>query len=840
MTRHTFPAQLPPIIGREVELADLAERLTDPACRLLTIIGPGGVGKTRLAIEASTRARVHFPDGVFFIELQPVEAESFLSTIADALSLSLSGQEPPQVQLFRYLGDKNMLLLLDNFEHLLSQAAFLGELLSQVPSVKFLVTSRETIYLQQEWVYPLHGLPVPPDPSIDDVADYGAVQLFRERARRVRPDFSIDDDRSAVVRICRLVEGLPLALELAASWTRTLACAVIADEIEHNLDFLSRPLRGLPGRHRSMQAVFDQMWELLPEAERRVFQGLSVFQGGFDREAAETVAGASLSMLSTLVDKCMIRREKRYHAHELLRQFGEEKLQRSPQEAEMIRQRHVEYYTTFLSRRIEAIHSVFQRQAAIEIETAWDNVSAAWQRAIANGNIDAIHRAAATLHYFCQLRSRFLEGATALKAAATRLEEEPASRGRNLALAELYNHEGWLRIRIGEFDRAQQILEKSRALYQEIDATPPPYMGTDSSIPLSIIVLIQGNSERAVALCEAARQDAEEREDKQNLAFALYGLAAARSAQGNYKSAYRHAERSCIVARETGNRWFLTYPLIEWGNVARAMGNFEEAEQHYRAAYALKEEFKDPEGMAVTLSRLGDISVRQGRHREAIDLFQQSLTLYHDLNDRGGLATCLKGLGQVAHATKDFPAANQNFRQALQIATEIQFWPLVFSIIYDVAMFLISFKQTPFATSLLTLIQHHPSSRHETKRQAQQQLEVLESKMEAHKFDAAVQQGQEWELERALAKLRSKLAAAEEEDDDQTKREQPLVEPLTERELDVLRLLVKGFTNAEIADELVLAKGTVKWYASQIYRKLGVSNRTQAAAQARSLDLISR
>ena len=839
MIRHTLPSQPTPIIGREAELAGVAGRLADPACRLLTIVGPGGVGKTRLALEAANEALDSFAGGAFFVDLQPVEPASFTSALIDALPLSLAGRETPQDQLLNYLRDKEILLLLDNFEHLLTNATFLNDLLSQAPAVKLLVTSREALNLQQEWLYPLHGLPVPPDPAVDDVGAYGAVQLFRERARRVRPDFSLEEERHEVVRICHLVEGLPLALELAASWTRTLACSEIAGEIERNLNFLSRPLRDVPERHRSMQAVFDQMWALLPEEERLVFQRLSVFRGGFPREAAQTVAGASLSILSTLVDKCMIRREGRYHAHELLRQFGEEKLEAAPEEAETVCRRHVEYYTAFLQSRLEAIHGRFQRQAAMEIAGEWDNVRAAWQRAIAAGDLDAIHRAGATLHHFCQLHSRFLEGATLLQAAATRVEREPASRERDLVLAELFNHEGWLRIRVGEFDRARKILEQSRALYREYKATPPPHMGSDSSVPLATIVLIQGDSERAVALCDAARHSAAAREDKHNLAFAHYGLASARASQGDYQAAYRHAERACMFARETGNRWYLTYPLIEWGNVARAMGNLEEAEQHYRAAYALKEEFEDPEGMAVTVSHLGNIARQQERYGEATRLFRQSLDLYRDLNDRGGLATCLKGLGQVAHATGDLPAAGERFRQALQIAAEIQFWPLVCALVVDVAALYKSLDRPALAVSLLTVIQRHPASKHETRRQVEQQLEGFESQMAATGFATAVQQGEEWELERMLARLRSELAAVAAEGSGREPAGQPLVEPLTERELDVLRLLVKGRTNAEIAEELVLALGTVKWYASQIYGKLGVSNRTEAAARARKLQLVT-
>lgn len=843
MPKHNLPQQPTSLIGRKEELTRVAERLNDRDCRLLTIVGPGGIGKTRLAVEAASRTASTFADGVHFVDLQPVETTDFLSAVADALTLSLSGRERPQSQLFKYLRDKKALLLLDNFEHLLSKATFLSKLLSQAPSITLLVTSREPLNLQQEWLYPLHGLSVPPDSAADkddtNIADYGAVKLFRERARRVQPDFSLKEERRQVVRICRLVEGLPLALELSASWVRTLTCAEIADEIEHNLDFLSKPLRDVPERHRSMQAVFAQTWSLLPEAEQRVFRQLSVFRGGFQREAAADVAGADLAVLSTLVDKCMVRRERRYHIHELLRQFGAEKLQSSPEEADAVQERHVAYYASFLHQRTNAMNGLYQRRAAMEIAAEWDNIRAAWQRAIAGKNVDAIGRAASTLFFFCQLRSRFLEGAEALKRAATCVTQQPVSKKRDLIRARLFNHEGWLRIRVGELGRAHEILEQSRALYKEYDAAPPPYMGGDSSVPLALVALIRGDSQQAVALCESARQTAAAREDKHNLAFAHYGLAGARLSQGAYDAAYRHAEQACMLAREVGNRWFLAYPLIEWGNVAQAMGNYKEAEQHYRASYALKEEFGAPEGMAVTLSHLGEIAIQQGRYQEATDHFRQSLELYRDLNDRGGLATCLKGLGQVAHATQDFQSASQRFRQALQIASEIEFWPLVCAILIDAAALLNALDRPALPVTLLTLVQKHPASRHETRRTARQQLEEYESRMATDVFAAAAQQGTEWDLDRALAKLYPELTVAAQQDDvQQQKDEQPLVEPLTGREVDVLRLLAKGYTNAEIAEELVLALGTVKWYASQIYGKLEVSNRTEAAARARALDLV--
>jgi len=842
MTVHTLPPQPSPLIGRKKELGEVTDRLQNPDCRLLTIIGPGGVGKTRLAVEAAAREKDRFPDGVIFIDLQPVEGTNFITVLADALPLSLSGGNPPREQLVDYLHQKEMLLVLDNFEHLTTRASFLGELLSRTSSLTLMATSREALNLQSEWLYPLSGLSTPPGNSPGDLNDYGAIQLFLEHARRRNPDFFLEDQGDGAARLCRVVEGLPLALKLAASWTRTLDTAEIAAEIERNLQFLSHPVRDMPERHHSIQAAFDQTWKQLGEEERRTFQGLSIFKGGFHREAAREVAGASLDSLSTLVDKSMLRREERYHIHELLRQFGEKKLHTSPSETEQVRQRFMAYYINFLHKRLEDINGFSQRQAAAEIAGEWENIRAAWMEAVAGCSPENIRKAASTFFLFCQIQSRFLEGAEALREAVDCIKNHRGSKDRDLTLATLLNHEGWLRIRVGEFDRARDILDRSCALYQKYDTSPPPYMGTDSSAPLGITAIIQGNPEEAEELCQSALQDALARDDIQNQAFAHYVLAAAYISLGRYPTAYQHAEQACDLARKAGNRWFLAYPLIEWGNAARAMGKFDEAQEYYQESYAIRDEFDDPEGMAVALSRLGEISLQKKGYREARTHLQGSLTLYRDLNDRGGLAHSLKGLGQVAYETQDISAACQYFLEALQISLEIQFWPLAFSIVVDTAPVLKSLDNLSLAVTLLTLAENHPSSKHETRQQAHKLREEYRGEMAADAYRAAVQGADALELDQALKKLKDaehELAAGYEGKNKQTNHKQPLIEPLTNRELDVLQLLAEGRTNEEISSELVLALGTVKWYASQIYGKLGVSNRTEAAHRARELGLLA-
>ena len=296
---HNLPAQATPLIGREAELAEITDRVVnDPGCRLLTLVGPGGIGKTRLALQIATQALDHFGDGTFFVSFEPITTpEAMAAAILQKLSPVIHEQKDPRAQLLDYVRDKQLLLVLDNLEHLLEDAALIGEVLSTAAEVKIIVTSRERLHLQWEWLYEVQGLDYPRDETETDIEHFSAVQLFLQTARRMRARFSLTDEQPHVRRICQLVEGLPLGLELAASWIRIMACREIAQQIEHNLDVLSNQLTDVPDRHHSARAVFEYSWSLLAPEEQAVFMKLAVFPGGFRREAAEKVAGAPLSLL---------------------------------------------------------------------------------------------------------------------------------------------------------------------------------------------------------------------------------------------------------------------------------------------------------------------------------------------------------------------------------------------------------------------------------------------------------------------------------------------------------------------------------------------------------------
>lgn len=388
-TRHNLPADTLPFIGRELELSWLASALTQEDRRLVTIIGPGGMGKTRLALMAGRQLLDHFSDGVYLVDLAPLNHPE---EIWPAIAAALKYQAPDSArelkdQLLAAFSRRHLLLILDNFEHLLSGASVVNEILQMCPQVSILVTSRQRLNLVSESRYELGGLAFHDELTPDAALTYPAVKLFVDRGQRVQPNFSLSNDNGRdVIRICQRVQGMPLALILAANWLEVLAPAEIAAEIERSLEFLVADLSDLPDRQRNMQAVFERSWTMLTEDEQRVMAALSVFRGGFSREAAEEVANANLRVLLGLVNKSFLQRQSdsgRYHVHELLRQFAAQK--RLLLDADDARSAHCRYFAQLMAsttRRALNFHPVnLPRIHAADR----DNVSRAWDYALKQG-----------------------------------------------------------------------------------------------------------------------------------------------------------------------------------------------------------------------------------------------------------------------------------------------------------------------------------------------------------------------------------------------------------------------------------------------------------------------
>lgn len=347
--RHNLPVQLTPFIGRNNELAALGTMLDDPSVRLVTILGHGGMGKTRLSLEAGAVMLDHFVDGVFFVPLATLNtASQIVSAIAEATDFHFHQGTNPQEQLLTYLRTKQILIILDNFEHLVDDALLLGKILRAAPAIRLLVTSRERLRLSLESIFMLHGLKIASGDDPENVFDADAIRLFIQHAKTVSPRFD-PDDVAPIVRICQLVEGMPLGIILAAAWADLLTPEEIATEISQNLDLLETDLQDIPARQRSIRAVFDYAWRQLSGTEREVIARLAVFRAGFTREAAQAVAHASLQDLMVLTNKSILRRSHetgRFDIHELLRQYAASHL--TDEQRYAIQTAHLEYYAGWM------------------------------------------------------------------------------------------------------------------------------------------------------------------------------------------------------------------------------------------------------------------------------------------------------------------------------------------------------------------------------------------------------------------------------------------------------------------------------------------------------------
>lgn len=321
-------------VGRERELDELINLLSKPDTRLITVIGAGGIGKTRLCVEVAHRTAGLFSNGVIYVPLASLDStDTIVAAIASAMKLHLPTEGNPIDHLLEVLQSKELLLVMDNYEHLLERSPVIHQIIQNTNGVKVLATSRVALNFSGEWVRYLDGIPFPDQPGAEDVLEYGAVALLVDRARQVRPDFDVESQRACIIELCRIVQGMPLAIELAASWLKMLSCDEIVSEIGQNIDLLATNRRDVDERHRSIRAVFDYSWEMLSVKEQKCFLRLSVFRGGFGREAAERIGGASLEMLSDLMDKSFLfqNEEGLFEIHDLLRQYTEEKLRLTSQ-----------------------------------------------------------------------------------------------------------------------------------------------------------------------------------------------------------------------------------------------------------------------------------------------------------------------------------------------------------------------------------------------------------------------------------------------------------------------------------------------------------------------------
>jgi predicted ATPase/DNA-binding SARP family transcriptional activator len=768
-----LPAQLTPFIGRERELAEVGRLITDPTCRCITLVGPGGIGKTRLALQAAFAHRGEFEQGAAFVPLVSVDsADPVVPTIAEALGLSFYGPASPRFQLLNYLRDKQLLLVLDNVEQLLMedprQANAPGlfiEILQQAGEVKLLLTSREPLNVQGEWVFEVEGLQIPGDDGLAALESSSAVALFLQQAQRARVGFALPaEDRSALVRLCRLVGGTPLALELAATWVRTLALPEIVQEIERNLDFLGASLRDLPERHRSMRAVFDQTWKLLSADEQTVLLRLSAFQGGFRREAAEAVAGAALSVLSTLVTKSLVRRSGsgRYDLHELIRQYAVERFAERPEEQAATRARHGSYTLTFFARADGRLRSSAQRETLAELTAEMDNFRTAWDWAVAHGEFALIEQTMRLFCWFTDTRGWFQEGLDTLGRAISALEtshgHSPPDRTEQVALGHVLTARSLLAYRLGQYGQAQAMLERSLEVLRPLDEGR---VLVESVYFLGQVMEVTGNYERALELYSEGLDIATAIGDRWYRALCLTnlnGLVAITRTGARREVAHERLQSAVADWRLIGDPRLTAFGLRILSQSALALGRYEEARSALVESAALNRSIGDRWGLGSAYRGLGVVAQAQGKHTEAVAMFRRSLDTFTDLGGSWWVARVLAETSRSVFALGNDAEAERLCRESLRIATENGGTPVALEALAGLASLQAKRGRTEYALELLTIVLNHPAGFQETKDRAAHLRGELEPRLTSQQVDAAEARAQAKTLEAAAEEV-LKLAA---------------------------------------------------------------------------------
>jgi predicted ATPase/transcriptional regulator with XRE-family HTH domain len=431
-TASHIPSSPGPLIGRDLELAEIIRVIQEPHCRLLTLTGQGGIGKTQLAKHVASFLLDSNKQPVVFVSLTPIIGrEQTVTAVADALGIVLYTTSDRSKQLISYLHERELLLVLDNFEHLTSDSScvdLIDNILQGTHKITIIVTSREPLKLQAEWVFEVQGLPLPKSDRPEELEASSAVALFIQSANQASIGFKpTKKDSSAIVQICQSVEGLPLGIELAASWVRTLTSEEIAQEIQRSLNFLKTSARGLPERHRSMRATIEHSWKLLTPEEQKALRQLSIFRGGFSRQAAGAVAGASLSDLESLVSKSLVRRtgSGRFDMHELIHQYAVEQLQQDASEYAEIQMRHTRYFANLLNERGPSLKGAERPLVVSELISELANLRQAWHRASAQQQAKDLSQSADTLFWLYESRSNCREGVPLYRQAVEGLQVVP-------------------------------------------------------------------------------------------------------------------------------------------------------------------------------------------------------------------------------------------------------------------------------------------------------------------------------------------------------------------------------------------------------------------------------
>jgi predicted ATPase/DNA-binding CsgD family transcriptional regulator len=886
--RHNLPNAHTPLIGRADERAAVLARLQNPACRLITIIGPGGVGKTRLALEVA-RALVPgapgspFADGVYFVPLAAISPDNLLNdtpaiVIAAALGLVLSGPDSATIQVRNYLREKALLLVFDNFEHLMAEAIRLHDLLQAAPAVKILVTSRERLNIHGEWLVELAGLPFPQggedketkrqgDNSaksspgslsapllVSTLEQYDAIRLFVQRARAHQAEFLLTEENApAIVRIVQLVAGLPLGIELAAGWIHARSCDQIASVIEQRAELPETGSIERPERQQSLRAVFASSWNLLNVPEQQALRRLAVFEGSFTREAATAICRAQetgdreqnsfeaaaeslspvpyplLPTLASLVNKSLLRRVNgesglatRYELPEPLRPYAAEELERAG-EAAAAAAGHAACYLGMLAERTPDLRGPRQPEALAALSAEIAQIRAAWRGAVALRAHDLIGRAADGLFHLYDMHSWFGEGAGMLHAARMALVASSNTGDARRAWAKLLAREGWLTFHLGQQREAQALLIQSLAVLRARGAEADLIWTLNY---LAVVCSYLGEYDTTETLCHESLALTEASDDHYGRVIALSVLCQAAYERGDYAAARAWGEQSLDLEKQIGSRWSMAFSLTNLGKVLAVLGEHAQARALFEHSLLIRQALGDVRGVAICQGRLGDIARALGDGPAALARYTESLTLFRTIGNQWGIASSLLKAGRLALVYRADLAAACLLHEALRLALETSSAPQIAAIIAAYEPLVARAGDPAWAAELAQLATAPAGLDHYHPHIAR----LLEGAWLLGGRAVAIT------IDDALAVVGAATRAPV--------PEAPPASPpsnqasLTAREVEVLRLVGQGLSDADVAERLVLSRRTVHNHLASIYHKLRVNTRGDAARAAAAQGLL--